>query len=673
MPKFSLSSPSLEDYETYQNEYWKNTHRLGSTYGVVGLWLSFGADLYVHHWLQPLPLLSLVLIRVVGTLQLLGLLWVASRRPAAAQKPVVFLNFLCTGAVLGLLTSIADSALSPPFFWTASLCVVFVTGSYPNTLVGSLMLSFTTIIPFFMVYFGSLPERFLHMTGPFLLVMTVGPTLALVGSLGLRRSLYREFQTRKRLAITLQDVGDGVIATNSAGKILFVNRKAQELTGVTEAEAWAKYLKDIFPWLEKYSDGVNEPVELKIPDPAEETWISLTVTPLDGSIFSFQDITQRKRYEAETIRTSRMEALKLVAGGIAHDFNNLLMAVTGSASLLMDEPDLTPDVRDTIGNIEEASKQASRLADRLLTFSKGGSPVKELHSLDEIVKASASFVLSGSKVKLETQLPPDLWPCEVDASQFGRVIQNLTINSVEAMPEGGLIRIECRNVNLEEEQGKLKAGRHVEILFIDNGQGIPEEMLGRVFDPYFTTKASGSGLGLAASYSIVEAHGGALAVSSTPGVGTEFRILLPASDAKLKPKAVKSTQTPSLKGGRVLVLEDEAPVSRVLARMLEKLGFACEVTSRGEDTLEVYEKAMAEGSPFDVVILDLTVPGGMGGEEAIKRLHSLDPEVKAIVSSGYSDGDVIAEHRKFGFQGRLTKPYGMDKLRDTIGEVLRPT
>ncbi len=671
MPKFSLSSPSLEDYETYQNEYWKNTHRLGSTYGAAGLWLSFAADLYVHHWVQPLPLLSLILIRIVGTIQLLGVLWLANRRPAGAQKPLVFLNFFCTGAVLGLLTATADSTLSLPFFWTASLCLVSVTGSYPNTLSGSLKLSFATIIPFLAVYLGLIPERFTEMTGPFLLLSTGGPTLALVGSLGLRRSLHREFQTRKRLAITLQDVGDGVIATNSSEKILLVNRKAQELLGVTEREAWAKYLSEVFPWLEPYSQGAHDPVELKLPDTGgQETWISLTVTPLDGSIFSFQDITQRKRYEAETLRHSRMEALKLVAGGIAHDFNNLLMAVTGNASLLMHEPNLSPNLRETIGNIEEASKQASQLADRLLTFSKGGSPVKELHSLGEIVKTSASFVLSGSKVKLETQIPADLWPCEVDASQFGRVIQNLTINSVEAMPDGGLIRIDCRNLVLEEEQGKLKPGRHVEVIFQDNGWGIPQEMLGRIFDPYFTTKTAGSGLGLAASYSILEAHGGTIEVSSTTGQGTEFRILLPASAAELKPKPVAPAQPPTTQGGRVLVLDDEPSVSRVLARMLQKLGFESEVTSRGEQTIEVYEKALAEERPFQVVILDLTVPGGLGGEETIKRLLSLDPGVKAIVSSGYSDGDVIAEHKRFGFQGLLTKPYGIGKLRETLGKVL---
>ena len=223
---------------------------------------------------------------------------------------------------------------------------------------------------------------------------------------------------------------------------------------------------------------------------------------------------------------------------------------------------------------------------------------------------------------------------------------------------------------LEEEQGKLKPGRHVEVIFQDNGWGIPQEMLGRIFDPYFTTKTAGSGLGLAASYSIVEAHGGTIEVSSTTGQGTEFRILLPASAAELKPKPVAPAQPPTSQGGRVLVLEDEPSVSRVLARMLQKLGFESEVTSRGEQTIEVYEKALAEERPFQVVILDLTVPGGMGGEETIKRLLSLDPGVKAIVSSGYSDGDVIAEHKKFGFQGLLTKPYGIGKLRETLGEVL---
>lgn len=664
-----LSSSFMRDYGTYQCEYWRNTHRIGSTFGTLALWLSTGADLVLHHFVHPLPLLWLFFLRVACSVQMLGLAWFAVRRGPEAQKPIVYFDFVLTGLMVGVLSGTVDSVASPPLYWAACLCVVVVTGSYPNSIGGTLSLSMVTLVSFVFGYLLALPAVGFALVGPLAFVSLVGPAITCVGSLSLDRSLRQEFRARKQLAVTLQDIGDGVIVTNAAGRIVLLNRKAQEITGVGELKATGRALSEVFPWLCEFSDGAHEPVELRLPNPEHETWVSLTVTPLDGAIFSFQDITQRKRYEAETLRSSRMEALKLVAGGIAHDFNNLLMGVTGSASLLMEEPELSTDVKETISSIEEASRQASQLAGRLLTFSKGGSPVKEVHSLEEIIKASASFVLSGSKVKLRTEIPEDLWPCEVDAAQFGRVVQNLTVNAVEAMPSGGEIKIVCRNVGLEG-QSKLQAGRYVEVLFRDQGEGIPEEMLGRIFDPYFTTKEAGSGLGLAACYSIVEAHGGTLKVSSEVGRGTEFQMLLPATDAALKPKPKNSSKKLTLTGGRVLILEDEEPVSRVLSRMLERLGLTCEVTAHGEATVEAYRKALEEGFPFRLVILDLTVPGGMGGQEAIKQLRQLDPGVKAIVSSGYSDGDVLAEYRKFGFQARLAKPYGMAQLKETIGEFL---
>ncbi|RXK54690.1 PAS domain S-box protein [Oleiharenicola lentus] len=381
------------------------------------------------------------------------------------------------------------------------------------------------------------------------------------------------------------------------------------------------------------------------------------------------DITARRQLEAEMGRASKLEAVGILAGGIAHDFNNILTVVLGNVTLAEADTDAGSAINARLADARKATMRARDLTLQLLTFAKGGEPVKAAVDLPELLRESASFSLHGAKARAEFQIAPNLWSVHADKGQLGQVVQNLVINAVQAMPGGGVVSIVAENTEVAAGTLPVAPGRYVRLTVADNGTGIAREHLAKIFDPYFTTKAQGSGLGLATVYSIVRKHEGHIEADSEPGRGTVFRVWLPAGGTPTR-KSGGSTGSRSPFRARVLFMDDEEPIRGMAKIFMERLGFDCETAADGGETIRKYQEAMQSERPFEVVLMDLTVPGGMGGREAMEQLRRLDPGVRAIVSSGYSRDPVMANYRLHGFRAVLPKPYGLEQLRKTMNDVL---
>ncbi len=379
------------------------------------------------------------------------------------------------------------------------------------------------------------------------------------------------------------------------------------------------------------------------------------------------------RLEAELQRATRLESLGLLAGGIAHDFNNLLTVIIGNLSMASLDPGLDDESRDHVRAASRATLRARDLTQQLLTFAKGGSPVRSALSLPDLVQEVAEFVLRGTGVDCEFSFSTKLWPAHVDKGQISQVVQNLVLNAVQAMPGGGHIRIDLANEEVAPGESRLLApGRYLRMTIADDGTGIPPEVLPRIFDPYFTTKKTGSGIGLATVYSIVRKHGGHITVESTVGVGTTFQLRLPASDEAPTALAARplTPDTASL-SGRVLLMDDEQEIRRLATHMLQHLGLEVHSVADGAAAAEEYTRALRDGRRYDLVVLDLTIPGGMGGLQTLRRLREIDPEVCAVVSSGYSEDEVMATYRSHGFRAMVPKPYGIEELARALRPLLR--
>ena len=388
-----------------------------------------------------------------------------------------------------------------------------------------------------------------------------------------------------------------------------------------------------------------------------------------------EQMERQARLEAELQRTERLESLGVLAGGIAHDFNNLLTVVIGNVSLVMFDEKLEDTSREFLREIERAACRARDLTQQLLTFAKGGNPVRVPAALAEIVQQAAGSMLHGSNVRCNFDVPPGLWDANVDRNQITQVIQNLTLNAVEAMPQGGVIRIALANVEIAPgTSATLAPGRHVRVVISDSGAGIKPEILPRIFDPYFSTKKIGGGLGLATVYSIVKRHDGRIEAESTPGQGATFTLWLPACDTAAQlPAAPAPAAAPavlSMRPARVLLMDDEEGVRRLGATLLERIGLKVTAVDDGAAAVKTFCAAREAGQPFDLIILDLTIPGGMGGRQVMEQLRSLDPQVSAIVSSGYSGDPVLADFASYGFQAMVPKPYEVSQLTETVRRLL---
>jgi two-component system cell cycle sensor histidine kinase/response regulator CckA len=484
---------------------------------------------------------------------------------------------------------------------------------------------------------------------------------------------------------------DAIVVMDHTGIIAYWNSAATRIFGYTGEEALgrelhrliapARYREAYEKGFEKFrgsgqgpavgntlefiavrKDGTEFPIEVSTSTiPAEGEWHAVGIV---------RDISERKKTEQELIKLEKLESLGVLAGGLAHDFNNLLAIILGNVSVALVDTELTDRNSKRLADVEKAVMRAQDLTRQLLTFAKGGAPVKQTASIREIVEDFCRFSLSGSNVRCIFSFAEDLKPVEVDAGQIGQVINNLVINAVQSMPEGGAIRVKAENAAAGPlDKLPLAPGDFIRISIEDQGIGIPQENLPKIFDPYFTTKQKGSGLGLATSFSIIKRHGGYIAVESVIGKGSAFHVYLPAT--RREPLTGKMPEkTPVAGMGKILVMDDEESVREVLGEMLKAVGYEYELAKNGSEAVELYKRALDKGRPFDAAIMDLTVPGGLGGKEAVKKLIEIDPKVKAIVASGYSSDPVMADFKAYGFTGFITKPYDLPTLSRTLRAVL---
>ncbi len=506
-----------------------------------------------------------------------------------------------------------------------------------------------------------------------------------------RRELEKE---KELLAVTLRSIGDGVIATDLEGKVFLFNRVAEQLTGWSKDEATGRTLSEVFCIInEKTRKPCENPVQrvletghiiglanhtLLIARDGTERSIADSAAPIRdresriiGTVLVFRDVTLENKITAELTRSKRLESIGVLAGGIAHDFNNLLTGILGNLSLAKLQLQDDEPLRDLLEMATNAAERANRLTKQLLTFAKGGAPVKENASIYEIIRESCDFVLSGTNVNCRIDRATELWNAEVDRGQISQVIQNLALNARQAMPEGGDLHIECvnyRHTPSTDNHLPLAEGDYIKIRFQDEGVGIPAKVVDKIFEPYFTTKQQGSGLGLAVTHSIIRKHGGHIECERTGPQGTVFAIYLPAAAGSSTEE--KDSPDGSIGQGRILLMDDEEVIRDVAEKMLTYLGYDLVLTCEGKETIACYRRAMETGDPFRAVILDLTIPGGMGGAETAKQLLEIDPDAVLLVSSGYSNDPIMAEYRKHGFLGVLHKPYLLENMQKTLSRVL---
>jgi PAS domain S-box-containing protein len=498
---------------------------------------------------------------------------------------------------------------------------------------------------------------------------------------------------RERLAVTLRSIGDGVITTDISGKIVLINKVAEQLTGWNQIEAVGRPIEEVLNIVdEKRRTQAENPVPKVIHSgriidlPYHSALISKNGeirsiadsgapirdkdSKIIGVVVVFRDVTEKKRMEEELLKTKKLESIGVLAGGIAHDFNNILAAILGNIELALLDSSMGEKPRKLLSEAEKASLRAKDLTQQLLTFSKGGEPVKEASSLQEVVQDSANFVLHGKKVACEFHFPDDLWLVEIDRGQISQVVQNIIMNATDAMPTGGMIRVSCENIDSIDNINLSPNKKYVKISITDSGAGIAANVIDKIFDPYFSTKTKGNGLGLAISHSIITKHGGHIEAVSQPGEGTTFTIFLPAASkppARIE-QAEKSAETRP--PAKILIMDDEEMVRNMAEEMLSRLGHEVVLAKDGYEAVRLYRESLETDKPIDLAIMDLTIPGGMGGKEAIKEILSANPEAKVIVSSGYSNDPVMSSFKDYGFSGAVVKPYQLEQLAKAINEVL---
>ena len=494
----------------------------------------------------------------------------------------------------------------------------------------------------------------------------------------------RESEEKYRLLV--ENSHEAVVVAQD-GMLRFCNARTSELSGYSEEELKSNpFIEMVHPedrdlvyknYLQRIK-GESAPASYTFRvrnKNGSVKWVNISAVKISwegapATLTFLIDITEKRQLEEELLKAQKLESIGVLAGGIAHDFNNILVSIMGNISLAKMDVDQNDTIYKLLEKAEKASKQATGLTQQLLTFSRGGAPVKKVTSISDIIIDCTTFVMSGSNIRCDFNMSADLWPVEIDVSQISQVIQNIIINAEQAMPEGGVIRISAENTTVDSHHGlPLKPGRYVDIDIQDLGVGIPEVDLNKIFDPYFTSKPNGNGLGLTTAYSIIKKHGGHIAVKSQVGIGTTFTVYLPSSKEKLLQKT--EDRHPTISGkGKILAMDDEEMIRDLICHMLNRLGYEIEVARHGEEAIQLYRSAKESGQPFDAVILDLTVPGGMGGKEAIEKLRKLDSNVKAIVSSGYSNDPIMSEYKKYGFSGVVVKPFNMQNIGEALNAIL---
>ncbi|HEY2139421.1 MAG TPA: response regulator [Chthoniobacterales bacterium] len=489
-------------------------------------------------------------------------------------------------------------------------------------------------------------------------------------------------ESARTMTNILEKTTDGFFAVDANWKLTYINAEAEAMVGRNREELLGGFLWEKFPDLigsvfqlnyEKVmADQVA--IEFEAVDATGKIWYEVHAYPSNGgvSVF-FRDISERKKSETERITTSKLESLGTLAGGIAHDLNNILTVISGNIGLAQIEaPVDSGNLLGFLSKAGQAAQHAAHLSNQLLTFSKGGAPLKKVVSMGELLEHSAEFALYGSNLRADFDIAVDLWKAEVDAGQIEQVVNALMLNGREAMPQGGTIRVRARNIIFEENtNAPLPAGRYIKISISDRGLGISEELRTKIFDPYFTTKPTGTGLGLAISYSVVKKHGGLLVLENSSLDGSTFAFYLRASEssAKVASEARVGGRPFHYNHQRILVMDDEEAIRELTSQLLGTLGYEVTAVPDGLEAVRLYERSLRKGEHFQAVILDATVRGGMGGVATIERLRSMDPQVNAIICSGYSDEAALSEFLAYGFRGALPKPFTRSELADALQQA----
>jgi PAS domain S-box-containing protein len=496
-------------------------------------------------------------------------------------------------------------------------------------------------------------------------------------------------ETEEALQVLNRAVSDcisGIALADPEGVLTYVNRACLELWGFGDpGEVLGRHVTEMWFDKERATEALAELLERrswvgeliarrKDGSPLDLELTASTVLDPEGRIVcllgSFLDATARKKLEGQALLREKLDSLGVLAGGIAHDFNNLLTVILGNIEMAKSGLEADHPACTRLSDAEKATSRAVALTRQLLTFSRGGAPIVRTASLRHLLPETVAFALRGSNVRCEFTLAADLWPAKVDEGQIGQAIHNIVVNADQAMPDGGTIRVGAENTSVGAgESHPLERGDYVRITVEDRGDGIAPEHLPRVFDPYFTTREGATGLGLATAFSIVRRHGGRLTIESERGVGTVVRIHLPAArDRGLNGEQARKPEVGA--GRRVLVMDDDEAVRTIAGQMLTSVGYEVEQAADGAEAVALYREGLRIQRPFAAVILDLTVPGGMGGADAIEALRAADPGVRAIVSSGYSDNPVMAEYSRHGFVGVVAKPYRREDLLAAVGRVV---
>ncbi len=501
---------------------------------------------------------------------------------------------------------------------------------------------------------------------------------------------------KELLFVTLRSIGDAVITTDTEGRITSLNRVAEKLTGWVEEEARGQSSREVFNIIsEKNGERCASPVQMVMEQGSIIGLASHTAliakdgsrrviadsgapirdrnSKIVGVVVVFRDISNEQRMEEELLKVKKLESVGVLAGGIAHDFNNILAAILGNIELAGMSIDSASEAQPLLLEAKKASIRAKDLTQQLLTFAKGGDPVKTTASLGNIIVDSANFVLHGSSVVCNYNIPKDLWHVDVDTGQISQVIQNIIINADQAMPDGGVIKVSCENItDIEKENVALPGQKFIKIAIADTGSGIPQKHIDRIFDPYFSTKQTGSGLGLAICHSIINKHDGNLSVQSTADKGTTFTIYLPVStqtaheSGRFKQDIVEAECKAS-----IMVMDDDVMVLDIAKRMLERFGHKVVLAENGQEAIELYREHFKSDHPVDAIIMDLTIPGGMGGKDAVQEILRINPEAKVVVASGYSNDPVMARYHDYGFNASISKPFMLADLRKVINSVLK--
>ncbi len=478
-----------------------------------------------------------------------------------------------------------------------------------------------------------------------------------------------------------------IFATDREGRHIVCNQYWEKMVGIPRSEAIGRRLEEIFPPNDAeqfhrtnqrvFDSGTPYQFDEEFETPLGSFFMHTSKFPIFNELGEVSavggiavDISDFRRLQEEQLKNSKLEAVGRLAGGIAHDFNNLLATILGNVSLTRQLIGAESPFDRRLETVEKACRRAAGLTQQLLTFSKGGSPVRTATSLPELIRDTVEFALVGTSIEPVFDFPGDLLAGDIDPIQIGQVFQNLTINARDAMPEGGRIEVSARNVPIRDAD-RLAPGDYIELHFRDTGGGIPEDELKNIFEPYFTTKKSGSGLGLAVVHSIIARHDGQVTVSSRIGEGTGFRMFLPASAPfSLLKIAKRAAPEADVSGIRILVMDDEADILEFMEDSLTDLGFLVTPVRNGEEAVRVFSEVLKSGKRFHLGILDVTIRGGMGGRETIRHLLKLDPTFPAIVASGYSSDGVLAEFQDHGFRSALQKPFTIEDLQKTILRVL---